>query len=400
MPIYKIKAKDTRSNLITETLEAETQREVIDTLHRRGLTVIGIEELHLKKKGKRSRRVKIDELVIFSRQLATMVNAGLPLVDGLRTLYEQIEHYGFRLVIGGVVRDVEGGSSFTEAIARYQKVFGAFFINMVRAGEASGQLSEILTRVADYLESINSLRHKIRMAMIYPIIVSVMAGLITLVLFLKVIPVFEGIFADFGAALPLPTKVLILISKWFRSWFLIIIAGTILGLVLIGRFKKTEYGRIIYDRFKFRLPILGDLFRKVAISRFTKTFGTLVESGVPILYALEIVKEVSGNKLVESAVSNAAERIREGKSIEEPLRQSGVFPPMVTKMVSVGEKTGRLDEMLKKVSTYYDEQVTIVVSGLTSLIEPLLIAFLGIIVGGIVFCMFLPIFRLSAIVGT
>lgn len=400
MPTYKIKAKDTHSNLITEILEAETQRDVIDTLHRRGLVVVGIEELRPKGKAKRSRgKIKLDELVIFSRQLSTMVNAGLPLIDSMRILYEQIEHYGFKLVIAGVVKEIEGGSSFTEAIAKYPRVFGAFFINMIRAGEASGKLAEILNRVAEYFESINSLRRKIRMAMIYPIIVSVMAVIITIILLLKVIPVFEGIFSDFGADLPMPTQVLIFISKLFRRWFLIIVAFAVLGLVLVGRFKKTEHGRRIYDRFKFKVPIFGDLFRKVAISRFSKTLGTLVESGVPILGAMEIVKEVSGNKLVEEAVAVAAERIKEGKSIEEPLRQSGIFPPMVTKMIGVGEKSGRLEEMLNKVSVYYDEQVTTLIGGLTNLIEPLLIAFLGIVVGGIVFCMFLPIFRLSAVVG-
>lgn len=398
MPTYKVKAKDTRGNLIIETLDAETQKDLIDILHRRGLIVLGIEELRLKHRRSR-KKIKLDELVVFSRQLATMVNAGLPLIDGLRTLYEQLEHSGFKTVIGGVVGQIEGGNSFTDSIARYPNVFGSFFVNMVRAGEASGKLSEILTRIADYLESVNSIRRKIRMAMVYPIIVSVMAGLITIVLFLKVIPVFEGIFADFGAPLPLPTKVLIGFSRWFRRYFLVVVACVILGLVLLGRFKRTEYGKFVYDRFKFRLPIFGDLFRKVSISRFSKTLGTLVESGVPILSALEIVKEVSGNKLVEYAIVNASERIREGQSIEEPLRASGVFPPMVTKMISIGEKSGRLEEMLNKISLYYDEQVTAIVAGMANLIEPLLIAFLGIVIGGIVLCMFLPIFRLSAIVG-
>lgn len=399
MPTYKIKAKDSRSNLVVETLEADTQREIIDILHRRGLTVVGIEQSkNFGKTKTSSKKIKADELVIFSRQLSTMVNAGLPLIDGLRTLYEQIEHDNFRSIIAGVIGNVEGGSSFTDAIAKYPSVFGSFFINMVRAGEASGKLAEILVRIADYLENINALKHKIRMAMVYPIMVSVMAGLITLVLFLKVIPVFEGIFADFGAKLPLPTQILISLSKWFRSSFLIIVVVFIISVILFIRFKKTKSGKEIYDKLQFRLPIFGDLFKKVAISKFAKTLGTLVESGVPILNALEIVKDVAGNTLIEKAILNSAERIREGKSIEEPLRQSGVFPAMVTKMISVGEKSGRLEEMLDKVSVYYDEQVTAVISGLTSLIEPLLIAFLGIVVGGIVFCMFLPIFKLSAIV--
>ena len=399
MAIFKIKAKDAQGKFVNEVLEAETQKELIDTLHRRGLVVMGIEEQRSARKSRFRRRIKADELVVFSRQLATMVNAGLPLMEGLRTLYEQVENNNFRQVVAGVVDQVEGGSSFADAIAMYPRVFGAFFINMVRAGEASGQLSEILDRIADYLESISSLRRKIKMAMMYPAIVSIMAGLITMILFLKVIPIFEGIYADFDAALPLPTQVLIMLSKYFRKYFVYIVIIMVVGLFLLARYKRTEPGKKLYDRLIFKLPVFGNLLKKVAISRFTRTLSTLVASGVPILHAFEIVKEVSGNKMVEQAVASASDRIREGKSIEEPLRQSGIFPPLVTKMISVGEKSGRLDEMLNKISVYYDEQVTAVVAGLTSIIEPILIAFLGIVVGGIVLSMFLPIFRLSSIVG-
>lgn len=398
--IYRIKAKDAHGLLVAETIEAETRKDVIDTLHRRGLVVVGVEEIRLKARAARSLgKVKAEELVLFSRQLSTMVNAGLPLIDGLRTICDQTEHHVFKRVITGVVSSVEGGSGFAESISKYPKVFGAFTVNMIRAGEASGKLSEILSRIADYLENMDRLKHKIKMAMIYPIIVSTMAGLITLVLFLKVIPIFEGIFADFGADLPLPTKILIQLSKFVRGYFIIIVAGAIVSFILLVRFGRTEKGRNVYDRIVFKIPLFGDLFKKVAISRFCRTLGTLVESGVPILTALGIVKEVAGNKLVENAVVNAAERIREGKSIEEPLRQSGIFPPMVTKMISIGEKSGRLEDMLNKVSEYYDDQVTAIIAGLTSLIEPLLIAFLGIVVGGIVISMFLPIFKLSSIVG-
>lgn len=399
MPIFRIRAKDTHSNLITETLEAATQREIIDTFHRRGLVVVGIEELKSRSRKARSgARVKPVELVLFSRQLATMVNAGLPLIDGLRTIYEQIDHHAFKQVVRGVIGQIEGGNSFADSIAKYPKVFESFFVNMVHAGEMSGQLAEILNRVADYLESVNALRRKIRMAMVYPAIVTAMAGLITLILLIKVIPVFEGIFADFGADLPLPTKVLIAISKWLRTWLVMVVICSIFAVILLIRFKRTAHGSMLFDRVMFKLPLFGDLFKKVAISKFCKTLGTLVQSGVPILGALDIVKEVAGNKIVEKAVLVASERIREGKSIEEPLRQSGVFPTMVTKMISVGEKSGRLEEMLNKVSQYYDEQVASIISGLTSLIEPLLIAFLGIVVGGIVFSIFLPIFKLSTIV--
>ena len=400
MATFKIKAKDKQGKLISEVLEAETQKDLIDTLHRRGLVVMGIEEQRSVRKSKSHRRlrVKADELVIFSRQLATMVNAGLPLIEGLRTLYEQIENDNFRQVIAGVINQVEGGSAFADAITRYPGVFGAFFVNMVRAGEASGKLSEILDRVADHLESVSSLKRKIKMAMMYPAVVSIMSGLITLVLFLKVIPIFEDIYVDFDAALPLPTQVLIMLSKCFRQYFILITIIAVIGFFLLARYKKTERGKRMHDRLMFKLPVFGNLFKKVAISRFASTLSTLTASGVPILRAFEIVKEVSGNKMVEEAVASAGDRIQEGKSIEEPLRQSGIFPPLVTKMISVGEKSGRLDDMLRKISIYYDEQVTAVVAGLTSIIEPLLIAFLGIVVGGIVLAMFLPIFRLSAIV--
>jgi type IV pilus assembly protein PilC len=400
MPSYKIKAKNGKGGLVAEIVEADTQRDVIDILHRRGLVVIGIEEQRMKgKKASARGKVKSEDLVLFARQLSTMVNAGLPLIDGLKTLCEQVERAVFKNVIVGVIGQIEGGSSFADAIAKYPQVFGVFFINMVRAGEASGKLAEILSQVSDYLESINTLKHKIKMAMMYPAIVSIMAGVITILLFLKVIPVFEGIFADFGADLPLPTKVLIAISKWMREYFIVLVVVFVIFIVLFVRFKKTETGREIYDRFTFRMPLFGDLFKKVALSKFCKTLGTLVQSGVPILTALDIVAAVADNKLVEKAVKNAAEKIKEGKSIEEPLRESGIFPAMVTKMISVGEKSGKLDDMLNKVSEYYDEQVSSMVAGLTSIIEPILIAFLGIVVGGIVLSMFLPIFKLTSIVG-
>ncbi len=398
---FNFKAKDTHGKMIADSMEAENQREVITALRRRGLVVVSIEQLKSKgRKRRSSRKVRIGELAIFARQLSTMVNAGLPLLDSLRTLYDQIENPGFQNVVSDVVSQVESGNSFAEAITTHPKIFGSFFINMVRAGEASGELAEILIRIADYLESVNSLRRKVKMAMIYPSIISIMAVLITLVLLLKVIPIFEDIYNDLGATLPLPTQVLILISTILRRWFLLIIAGVVVGLVFLGRFKKTERGREIFDRVKLKIPIFGQLFHKVAISRFSRTLGTLIKSGVPILGSLDIVKQVSGNKMIESALDVAAERIREGKSIEDPLSKSGVFPPMVVKMVAVGEKSGRLEEMLEKVSAYYDEQVSTMVAGLASLIEPLLIALLGVVIGGIVMCMFLPIFRLSSIIGS
>lgn len=401
MPKYKYKAKDPQGNFVTDSIEAENQRDVVSAVRKRGLTVVSIDtgKTAPRRIGGRRKRVKFDELAIFARQLSTMVNAGLPLIEGLRTLYEQIENAGFKEVIIDLVIQVEGGKSFTEALMSYPKIFGSFFINMVRAGEASGQLSEILLRVADYLESVASFRRRLRMAMVYPAMISAMALVITLVLLLKVIPVFQDIYLDFDAELPIPTKALIAVSHWLRRWFVAYILGNIGFIVLLKKFKNTEKGRRIFDRISLKLPVMGDLLKKVAIARFSKTLGTLLASGVPILQALDIVKEVSGNSVIEDAIGNAKGLIKEGKSIEEPLRKSGVFPIMVTKMISVGEKSGRIEEMLNKVSDYYEEQVSAMVSGLSSLLEPLLIIMLGIVVGGIVFSMFLPIFKMSTLIG-
>ena len=400
MPEFKFKAKDGRGNLVEDTIVADNQREVISSLHRRGLVVVDIETKRSKGKKSRShKRVRVDDLAVFGRQLATMVNAGLPLIEGLRTLVDQTGNKGFQSVIADLVSQIESGGSFSDAVARHPLIFGTFFINMVRAGEASGELAEILMRVADYLESVNSFRRRLRGAMIYPVIIGAMALLITMVLLLKVIPVFEGIYADFDAQLPIPTMILIKLSAIVRQYFWLITMGVVAGIYVLVRFKKTKRGRFLYDKYKLRLPVLGELFRKIAITRFAQTLATLVESGVPILQAFVIVREVAGNSIIEQVVDKVVVYIEQGKTIEEPLRESGVFPVMVTKMIAVGEKTGRLEKMLQKISEYYQEQVSVMVAGLSSLIEPLLIAFLGVVVGGIVFSMFLPVFRLSSIIG-
>jgi len=269
---------------------------------------------------------------------------------------------------------------------------------MVRAGETSGTLDEILDRLATYLEKTSNLQKKIRSALIYPIVVMTMAIVVTLLLIIKVIPVFKDIYAGFGAALPMPTQMLINVSDFVRRYFFI-------GLILVGllifaiaRAAKTEKGRFFLDRLKLKLPVFGPLMRKVAISKFTRTFSTLIKSGVPILSSLDIVGKTSGNMVVEKAVEDVKINVRDGENIAEPLARSKIFPPMVTRMVSAGEKSGELEKMLSKVSEFYDAQVDASVSGLTSMIEPLIIAFLGIIIGTIVICMFLPIFRMSEII--
>jgi type IV pilus assembly protein PilC len=381
-------------------MEAENERAVVAALRNKGLIILSVsEEAHSGtgiKKGKR--KVKGGDIVVFSRQLATMVDAGLPLVQALDTLAEQAESPSLKVVLQDIVKNIEEGATFSDALAAHPKVFSSLFINMVRAGEASGTLAEILDRIASYMEATMALKRKVKSAMMYPAIVSCMAVIITTVLLIKVIPVFGKIYESFGSALPTPTQMLLNLSNFMRAYFPFCVGALIVGIIALRKYVKTESGRLRLDKFKVNLPIFGPIFRKVAVSRFSRTLSVLVKSGVPILSALDIVSRTAGNKLVERAVNQAMEEIKKGENIAGPLAASDVFPPMVTKMIAVGEQTGKLEVMLSKISDFYDSEVDAAVSGLTSMIEPLLIAFLGIVVGGIVICMFLPIFRLSTIV--
>lgn len=400
MSLFKYIAKDRTGRDITATMQAENERVVVAALRKRGLIVLNVsEELSsggALKKGKR--KVKGSDLVVFSRQLATMVDAGLPLLQALQTLADQTENPSLKIVLEEVVASIEQGATLSEAISAHPRVFTSLFVNMVRAGEASGTLAEILDRIASYMEASLALKRKVKSAMVYPIIVLSMAIIITTILLLKVIPVFGEIYKGFGAALPLPTQMLLDLSEFLRTYFPFAVGGLIVGVIMLKKYVKTEAGRLRLDKFKFNMPIFGPIFRKVAVSRFSRTLSVLVKSGVPILSALDIVSRTAGNKLVEGAVNDAIEEIKRGECIAEPLAASEVFPPMVTKMIAVGEESGKLEVMLSKIADFYDSQVDAAVSGLTSLIEPLLIAFLGIVVGGIVICMFLPIFKLSEIV--
>ena len=402
MPVYTYKAKDISGKTVNATLEAQGQAFVVDAIRKKGLTIISIEEsVEKKKKGISiavKKKIKIDDLVVFSRQLATMIDAGIPLVQGLDILSEQIEHKEFRNIVSRVRNDVETGSTLSEAIGRHPKVFSQLFINMVRAGESSGMLDDIMDRLAGYLEKSSALQRKISSALVYPAVVICMAILITLILLLKVIPTFKEIFAGFGAKLPTPTLVLIIISDTLRSYFLLLLGAAVVLGFLISRYVRTEKGRLKYDQLLLNLPVFGILFKKVAVSKFTRTLSTLIKSGVSILAALEIVGKTAGNKVVENAVTDVRASIREGENIATPLAKSGVFPPMVVRMISVGEQTGELEKMLEKISDFYDEQVDSAVAGLTSMIEPLIIAFLGIVIGSIVIAMFMPIFKMSEII--
>jgi type IV pilus assembly protein PilC len=400
MGVFRYVAKGPGGHYEVSVIEAQSEHAVVADLRKRGLTILSVsEEAHHARDVKRSRgKAKKGELVVFSRQLATMVDAGLPIVQSINTLGEQAGRPGLRRVLQDIERRIEHGASFSEAIAGHPRVFSQLYISMVRAGEASGNLAEILDRLAAHLEASLALRRKVRSAMMYPIMVSIIGLIITSVLLLKVIPVFGGIYASFGSDLPVPTQMLLDLSYFLRAYFPFVVGALVVGFFLIRGYVKTESGSIRYDQFKLGLPIFGPLFRKVAISRFSRTLSVLVRSGVPILNALEIVSKTAGNKLVERAVTQAMIAIKQGDNIARPLASSKVFPPMVVKMISVGEDSGKLETMLAKISDFYDSENEAAINGLTSLIEPLLIAFLGVVVGTVVICMFLPIFRLSSIV--
>jgi len=404
MPTFRYAAKDMTGRAVVGVLDSPDERALASLLRQQKLIIISIRPeakktaFSLKNFGFKS-KIKLPELVLFSRQFATMIDSGIPLVQALEILNDQIDHPAFKKIIGEIKKDVSTGSTFHEALAKHPQAFSPLFVNMAKAGESSGALDDIMERLASYLEKTDSLIRKVRSALIYPIVVSVMAVLITLVLMLKVVPVFKSIFADFGGKLPLPTMILLTISDFLIHYFLIWSGLLVIGIFLIVRFFRTEVGATLLDNYKLNMPIFGAVFRKVAVSKFSRTLATLVKSGVPILSALEIVGKTAGNRVIEKAVNNVRVSIREGESISEPLMKSKVFPPLVVRMISVGEKTGELEKMLSKIADFYDDQVDATVSGITSLIEPLVISFLGVIIGTIVICMFLPIFKLSTLVG-
>lgn len=401
MPNFKYVAKDNSGKTLSGSFEAPDRTQAIDTLRKKGLIIVSVNEA-LPRVGMSmsfgSKKIKSDDLVVFSRQLATMVDAGIPLVGALDILGEQIENKTFGSVILKLRNDIETGSSLSDGLSKHKKVFSALFVSMVKAGESSGMLDEILDRLAAYLEKTSALQKKVASALVYPAVVSSMAVGITLLLLIKVIPVFKDIFAGFGSALPTPTMVLITISDAVRKYFLVAIAAIVGIIFLVSRYIKTEKGRLAFDSMLLNMPIFGVLFKKVAISKFTRTLSTLMKSGVPILNSLDIVGKTAGNKAIERAVETVRSNVREGESIAEPLARSKLFPPMVVRMISVGEQSGQLEKMLTKIADFYDEQVDASVSALTSLIEPLIIAFLGIVIGTVVICMFLPIVKIATIV--
>ncbi len=400
MPSYKYVTKNSESKTVSGKMAAENKNLVIEELRKRKLTIISVDEIKKVSFGSVSferKKVNADEIVIFSRQLATMVEAGIPILQGLEALQDQVTQPFLKKVLTNVRDDIQVGSSLSSAFAKHPTVFDTLFVNMVRVGETGGVLSKILDRVASYMEKTLKLKRKVKSALIYPSVVITMAIGITTLLLVKVVPTFAGIYDSFNQELPPMTQTLITVSnilKKFLGWIILFLIGAI---YLLARWHKTEKGALILDGALLRLPIFGELLRKVAISRFSRTLATLIQSGVPILESLDIVKKTIGNKVIEIVVENVKNNVREGTSIVAPLSKSGVFPPMVVRMISIGEKSGEMEKMLLKVAEFYDDQVDAAVDGLTSVIEPLIIGVLGIIVGFIVIALFLPIINITQI---
>lgn len=400
MPSFTYVARETTTGReIRSSVEAATEQAAISALLNRNLLVVSIQE-KLAAKGKTAGgKVSLQDLVMFTRQLATMIDAGLAMVQCLQALAEQTTNKVMRDIIKDVCVRVEGGDSFSEALQKHPKAFNRLYVSMVGAGEKGGLLSEILARLATYLESTARLRKKVKSAMMYPTVVTIVAIIITIFLLVKVVPVFGDIFSSFGAELPGPTQFLINVSNLVKKFIWLILLGG--GGLVYGwlYFIKTKSGREFWDARRIKLPIFGQIAHKICLARFTRTFASLVRSGVPILEVLTITANTCGNVIMEKAIKVSSGDIEKGESIANALGKHTIFPIMIIRMVTAGEQTGKLDAMLERIADFLDDEIETTLSGLTSLIEPVLIVFLGVVVGGIVICMFLPIFKMSTIVG-
>jgi len=378
----------------------DTQDEVVSYLRKKKIAITSIKEKpkELKLKFGIRKRVGTKDLAVFTRQFATMINAGLPLVQCLDILSKQTEKPGFRGIIAETMHDVETGSTLAEALGKHKRVFDDLYVNMVEAGEAGGILDDILLRLATYIEKAEALKRKVKSAMMYPLVVMVVALGATTFMLLFIIPTFAKMFSDFGGQLPLPTQIVLTMSEILRHYWWAL-GGGLAGLIVgFRQFYRSESGRRVVDRLQLRVPVLGQVLLKASISRFTRTLGTLIKSGVPILTGLEITARTAGNKVISEAVLETRESIREGETLAAPLRDSQVFPAMVVQMIAVGEETGALDEMLRKIADFYDDEVDTAVETLTSVIEPVMIVAMGLIVGGMVVAMYLPMFKLVTLV--
>jgi type IV pilus assembly protein PilC len=391
MPQFTYTARAINGDLKTATLEAPNRDEVMKQLRMQRLNVVKIDEGTAVKK-KRAGRIKMRDIVIFTRQFSTMINAGLPLVQALDILAQQSENPALKDITRQVVFDVESGNTVADALRKQPRAFSELYVNMVAAGEAGGILDTILMRLAVFMEKNDALIRKVKGAMIYPSVIMSVAAIAITVLLVFVIPTFADMFASANIALPLPTRIVIAMSGFLKHFWWMILGA--IGATFYGfkQYYSTSGGKLNIDRTLLKLPVLGDVLRKSSVSRFTRTLGTLISSGVSILDGLEITAKTAGNRVVQDAIMESRASIAGGETIAAPLKKSQVFPPMVISMIAVGEQTGGLDEMLAKIADFYDEEVDAAVSGLLALMEPVMIVFLGIVVGGMVVAMYLPIF--------
>ena len=406
---FKFEAKDISGKVVKGSVTASSQADVVADLRRRNLTPVDVskagglaEMLGLGGKSKGKRRgiakrasAKKGELETFTRQLATMLGAGIPMLEALEILADQAESPGFHFCLNKVVEDIRGGSDLSKSLEPHKRVFSHIYVSMIRAGEASGQIDIILTRLAEYLEASAHLRSEIKSAMTYPVISLVLVIGIASFLMIGIVPSFKPVFESLVVELPGLTVMIMDIAFFMRDYWYLIFGGMFGAFVALKAVCKTPKGAYAKDSVMLRVPVFGVLFKKVALSRFARTFSTLVKSGVPILGAMEIVSDTAGNLVISRIVDRARDSVRNGESLSQPFTESPVFPPMVVKMMAIGERSGALDALLEKIAEFYDQQVEAEVKGLTSMIEPIMIAIMGVIVGGIVLAVFLPIFKLQ-----
>ncbi len=399
MPVYIYSARTVTGDIQTGNVELPNREAVIGHLRRQRLIPVTVREKPKEITLTFGRRVKMKEIVHFTRQFATMVNSGLPLVQCLDILAQQTENKFLARAIREVQADVESGATLADALKNHPKVFSELYVNMVAAGEAGGILDTVLLRLAVFLEKNEALVRKVKGAMIYPAVILSVAVIAITVLLVFVIPTFQNMFASVNVPLPGPTRFVIFLSGMLKSYWWLALVAIVLGVWAIRTYYRTSAGRLQIDKLLLRVPILGDLLRKSAVARFTRTLGTLLSSGVSILDGLEITAKTAGNRVIHDAVMRSRSSIAGGETISEPLKQSGVFPPMVTQMINVGEQTGTIDEMLEKIADFYDDEVDTAVEALLAAMEPMLIVFLGVVVGGMIVSMYLPIFDMINVVG-
>jgi type IV pilus assembly protein PilC len=392
MPVFVYSARSNSGELMNGEIELPSKDEVVGYLVRQRLRPVSVRAKAKDINIQFGSGVKTRDVVIFTRQFATMINSGLPLVQSLSILAEQTENKIFAKVINQVLQDIQAGQTLADSMRKHPKVFTDLYVNMVAAGEAGGILDTILLRLATFLEKNDALVRKIKGAMTYPAVMLGVVIIATTILLWKVVPVFAGIFADANLELPAPTRVVLAASEFLQNYILYMAIGVVVLIWLLRRYYKTDKGQLVIDTVMLKMPVLGNLLRKSAVSRFTRTLGTLVSSGVSILEGLQITARTSGNRVIHDAVMESRASIAGGATISEPLKSSGVFPPMVVQMINVGEQTGGLDEMLSKIADFYDDEVDAAVSALTSVLEPIMIVVMGIVIGGMVVAMYLPMF--------